>query len=199
MTTWLLAILAAILSAAVAVFGTWYTMKVNAAKERSDRDSERARELRDILMEKRDAILQAEAAPIRGPLRPIEAEAAFLHSAELRHRLKSNFEGAANSSLMEGVNRLEVVETYLGDAIADLEAAVRGDRLPAPSHRAAWFDMIRENQLPSHQSYREMASELMRQDIDPDFEELAYEDFCEERERRMRRRLPSRKSSAPRR
>jgi hypothetical protein len=94
-------------------------------------------------------------------------------------------------------SRREVVETYLGDAIADLEAAVRGDGLPAQSHRAAWLDMIYEKESPQPRHYAEIAAEMMAEGIDPDFEELQYEALCEERERRQRshRRIFSRMSS----
>ncbi|KUO15934.1 hypothetical protein [Streptomyces dysideae] len=172
-------------------------MKLDAAKERSDRDSERACSLRDALKQARRAILDDENARVRELLEPIEDEVAFLHSAALRTRLKTNFDRTLQWSLIYGyASRREVVETYLGDAIAGLEAAVRGDRLPVPSHRAAWLDMIRESVLPEPRHYSEVGVEMMEQGVDPDFEELAYEEFCERREKEQRRlRIPSRKSN----
>ncbi|MFE2535466.1 hypothetical protein [Streptomyces sp. NPDC059371] len=189
MTTWLLPVLTAILGALGAGIATRHKMRLDAAKERSDRDSARAREMRDALKEKRRAILDDESANIYVMLEPIEDEGAFLHNAELRARLKCNCERTAQWSVIHGyASRREVVETYLGDAIADLEAAVRGDGLPAQSHRAAWLDMIYEKEIPQPRHYAEVAAAMMAEGIDPDFEELQYEAFCEERERRQRSR-----------
>jgi hypothetical protein len=198
MTTWLLPVLTAILGALGAGIATRHKMRLDAAKERSDRDSARAREMRDALKEKRRAILDDESANIYVMLEPVEDEGAFLHNAELRARLKYNCERTAQWSVIHGyASRREVVETYLGDAIADLEAAVRGDGLPAQSHRAAWLDMIYEKESPQPRHYAEIAAEMMAEGIDPDFEELQYEALCEERERRQRshRRIFSRMSS----
>ncbi|MFF9427020.1 hypothetical protein [Streptomyces sp. NPDC014746] len=187
MTTWLLPILTAVLGALGAGVATWHKMKLDATKERSDRDSERAREMRDALKEKRRAILDDQSLNIYVTLEPIEDEGAFLHNIELRGRLKYNCERVVQWSMIRGyASRREVVETYLGDAIADLEAAVRGDSLPAQSHRAAWLDMIYEQEVPQPRHYTEVAAQMMAQGIEPDFEELQYEAFCEERERRQR-------------
>lgn len=198
MTTWLLPILTAILGALGAGIATWHKMRLDAAKERSDRDSERARAMRDALKEKRRAILDDENVNIYATLEPVEDEGAFLHNAELRARLRHNCERTAQWSMIRGyASRREIVDTYLGDAIAALEAAVRGDALPPQSHRAAWLDMIYEKEIPQPRHYAEVAAEMMAEGIDPDFEELQYEAFCEERERRQRsrRRIFSRMSS----
>ncbi|MFE5027051.1 hypothetical protein ACFRAO_27910 [Streptomyces sp. NPDC056656] len=49
MTTWVLPILTTLLAAITATYGTRPKMRLDAAKERSDRDSERARPMKDAL------------------------------------------------------------------------------------------------------------------------------------------------------
>ncbi|WP_206055984.1 hypothetical protein, partial [Nocardioides sp.] len=68
-----------------------------------------------MLKQARRAILDEENARVRELLEPIEDEVAFLHSAELRTRLKANFDRSLQWSLIHGyASRREVVETYLG-------------------------------------------------------------------------------------
>lgn len=191
MTTWVLPILTALLAAIGAVYGTRHQMRLDSAKERSDRDSERARAMRDELKEKRRVMPADGGANVFAELELISDEAAFLHNAELRARLAYNFERAAGWREIYGyASKREVIEVYLGDAIADLEAAVRGDRLPGESHRAAWLEMIRATELPAQRHFTEVAAEMLHEGMDPDYEELAYMEFCEKRERGERRRLP---------
>ena len=101
----------------------------------------------------------------------------------------------ANSSMIgDSAMREEVWGSYFGDAIECLTAAARGDRLPEMDDPTAWLDMQAERAAANVMTPEGCAVTLLDLGIDPDFEELAYEEWRRNRHARRgwRRMVPQR-------
>lgn len=120
-----------------------------------------------------------------GVLDPIEHDASLLYEAKLRERVLYDCKRAAEwRMLQDSATREEVWGTYLGDAIDCLTAAARGDRVPEMDDPTAWLDMQAEHHEANLMTPEGYAVELLDHGIDPDFEELAYEEWRRNRHAR---------------
>jgi hypothetical protein len=188
MTTWLLPVLTALLG----YLGHWTQQALTNRHERQTRDRERALELRVRLRELISYEDEEYEAKGRDQLWQIQDDAALLHNAQLRERVLFDWEYAWNAGVIESdASRRTVFVHFLGDAITCLTAAARGDRLPELSDDAGWLLLHFQRKERHAMSPSESAAMLMEEhDIDPDWEELAFEEWrISRRAGQWRRRL----------
>jgi hypothetical protein len=138
-----------------------------------------------------------------GELDAVDHDASLLYHAKLRQRVRYDLKRAAEWRMMrDSVTREEVWSSYFGDAIECLTAAARGDRLPEMDDPTAWLDMQAEHAAANVMTPEGYAVTLLDLGIDPDLEELAYEEWRRNRHARRgwRRMVPQRsaRSSATR-
>lgn len=129
-------------------------------------------------------------------------DASLLYHAKVRQRVRYDLKRAAEWMMIrDSATREEVWGAYFGDAIECLAAAARGDKLPEMDDPTAWLDMHAERQEAIAMTSEEHAAMLLDHGIDPDFEELAYDEWRRNRHdrrgwRRMVSRRPARSAAA---
>ncbi|MFE9946038.1 hypothetical protein ACFYRJ_00530 [Streptomyces sp. NPDC005531] len=199
MTTWVLPILAAVLG----YLGHWAQQVYAHRHDRRTSDRERMLSICDRLRLLRHYDQEAYELGGDDELDAVEHDASLLYHAKLRERVRYDCKRAAEWRMLgDSATREEVWGTYFGDAIECLTAAARGDKLPEMDDPTAWLDMQAEHQMANVMTPEGYAVTLLDRGIDPDFEELAYEEWRRHRHARRgwRRVMPQRsaRSSAAR-
>lgn len=195
METWLLPFVGAL----AGYFGHWLQEALNRKYGRKALDRERAIamcvELRALIRYNAEDYARDGRARLDG----VKNDAALLHHKKLRERVLFDCGRAeAWGVAAKWSSRGEVWHAFLSDAIDCLTSVARGDRVPELSDEAAWLDTLiqhRSSELAT--TVLESATAVMEMGADPDFEELAFDEWRRERHARRgwRRLIPRRGAS----
>ncbi|MET7837733.1 hypothetical protein ABZT45_03780 [Streptomyces sp. NPDC005356] len=198
MTTWVLPVLAA----ALGYLGHWAQQAYAHRHDRRTSDRERMLSICDRLRTLRRYGQEDYERDGEDTLDAVDHDASLLYHAKLRKRVRYDFKRAGEWRMIGDSTREEVWGTYFGDAIECLTAGARGDKLPEMDDPTAWLDMQAEHHMANVMTPEGYAVMLLDHGIDPDFEELAYDEWRRNRHARRgwRRMVPQRsaRSSAAR-